>query len=78
MWALIYGNKTHMAPNLLHILTGLQHEVPDGTDLEPHVALSPHNMGTIQCNYANQLSVQSKCFRKKAGGPNVKSVFLLF
>ena len=36
-----------MAPNLLHIVTGLQHEVQDGTGFEPPVALPLHNMGTI-------------------------------
>ena len=45
--ALIHGNKTHMAPNLLHIVTRLQHEVQDGSGFEPPVALPPHNMGTM-------------------------------
>ena len=47
-----------MAPNLLHIVTGLQHEVQDGTGFEPPVALPLHNMGTIHCNNAHQLGVQ--------------------
>ena len=71
--ALIHGNKTHMAPNLLHIVTGLQHEVRDGTGSEPPIALPPHKMGTIHCNNAHQLGVQLGCFKKKAGGVNVES-----
>ena len=54
-----------MTPNLLHILTCLQHEVRDGTDFKPPVALPPHNMGRIHCNYAHQLGVQLRCFKKK-------------
>ena len=54
-----------MAPNLLHIVTGLNHEVQDGTDFEPRVALPSHNMGTIHCNYAHQLGVQLRCLKKK-------------
>ena len=62
-----------MAPNLLHLVTGLQHEVQDGTDSEPPVALPPHNVGTIHCNCVHQLGVQLRCFKKKAGGVNVET-----
>ena len=56
-----------MAPNLLHIVTSMLHEVQDGTDSEPLVALPAHNMDTIHCNYAHQLGVQVRCFEKKGG-----------
>ena len=65
MLALIHVNMTHMAPNLLHIVTRLQHEVQDGTGFEPPVALPPHNMGTTHCNNAHQLGMQLRCFKKK-------------
>ena len=57
-----------MTPNLLRIVTCLQHEVQDGSDFEPPTALSPHNIGTIHCNYAHQFGVQLKCFKKKKAG----------
>ena len=56
-----------MALNILHIVTRLQHEVQDGTDSEPPVALPHDNVATIRCNYAHQLGVQLRCFKKKGG-----------
>ena len=67
-----------MAQSLFHIVTGLQHEVQDGTGSEPLIALPPLNRGTIHCINAHQVGVQLRRFKKKAGGINVESVFLLF
>ena len=60
----IHGNMTHMTPNLLHVVTCMQHEVKDGTCFEPPIPFPPHHMGTIGWHNMHQPCMQVRGFKE--------------